>query len=215
MKILLSIATMLSTLFISYSQKVDTIFNSETYKSYYSFDLKNPIIVSYTLYKGGGDCDRSHFYFKGNIFLKNRIATSSDYSHSGYDEGHMANAEDFAYNCTFDESTFRFWNCVPQTPELNRGIWKTMENQVRILSQKDSILVICGNIYNDKFIGNKVFVPVQCWKVVYSYTQKKIILSYIFTNSSSPNKTEIDVHTLNDIIKSKYKIDFLKTMKLI
>jgi endonuclease G len=169
-------------------------------------------MVVYNLHKGGGDCDRKKYHFSTGG-LNKRSATASDYSHSGYDEGHLANAEDFAYDCTLDSITFRFWNCCPQTPQLNRGIWKANEEDARGLSQNDNILVLCGSFYGTKTIGNNVFVPETCWKVVYSHTQKKVLMSYIFTNTSTPTMTQIDVKNLNKMLNIKYKIDILHMMR--
>lgn len=198
--------------YITFSQIVDTIIKTNAYTSYYSFKLKNPLMVVYNLHKGGGDCDRSQFRFTTGK-LGNRSATAKDYSHSGYDEGHLANAEDFAYDCKLDSITFRFWNCCPQTPQLNRGIWKVNEEDVRGLSQNDSILVLCGSFYSSKIIGDSVYVPETCWKVVYSHTQKKVLMCYIFTNTTTPVMKPIDIKVLNNMLKTKYKIDLAVFLK--
>ena len=197
----------------SFSQKVDTVFRMGIYDSYYSFDLKNPIIVTYVLHHGGGSCDRSHYRFKGDHFLKGRLATSTDYLHSGYDQGHMANAEDFAYDCSLDELTFRFYNCVPQTKELNRGIWERMEAQARSLSQTDSLLIICGNTFDSTKIGNGVYVPTTCWKVIYSLKSEQVLLCSFFTNTATPTKTDIDFEKLADIIRTRYKINIKRFLR--
>jgi endonuclease G len=89
--------------------------------------------VKYKLYRGGGDCDRKQFHFTNENV--HDVAKQSDYVHSGYDQGHLCNAEDFANDCRKEELTFRFYNCIPQTPNLNRGIWKGYEQKIRKLSQ--------------------------------------------------------------------------------
>ncbi len=197
--------------FFTYAQVVDTIIKMKSYSSYCSFQVKNPLVVVYNLYKGGGDCDRSHFHFKTNGVKK--LASASDYSNSGYDIGHCANAEDFAYNCEYDESTFRFWNCMPQTKELNRGIWRTVEEKIRNISKTDSLIIMCGGFYGKKTIGKGVYVPDTCWKIVYSHSKKKIIMCYIFTNTTTPIMTETNVSTLNEMLKRKYKIDINSFIK--
>jgi endonuclease G len=193
--------------------QVDTIIRTDIYTSYYSFRLKNPVMVVYNLHRGGGDCSRADFHFRKDSILGKRMATPQDYAKSGYDEGHLANAEDFAFNCVYDKETFHFWNCSPQTPQLNRGIWKVLEDRVRKISETDSILILCGSIFDTQTIGSGVYVPTQCWKVVYSYTEKKVILSNIFTNTTSPVMSDIDYNILAETLKTKYNIvimDFLK-----
>jgi len=195
------------------AQCVDTIIATKAYTSYYSFELKNPLMVTYTLYHGGGECDRSNFSFKDK-WLGHKGATMKDYSKSGYDKGHLANAEDFAYDCILDESTFRFWNCYPQTPKLNRGIWKALEEKVRKISQTDSLLILCGGFYNSNAtIGDNIAIPTSCWKVVYSYTKQRILFSYIFTNDSLPVSSRISVEELNNMLKNKYEIDIHKLLR--
>lgn len=169
---------------ITLSQDYDTIIHTKIYDSYFSKKYREPVILAYKLYHGGGDCSRSKYSFTNDI-KEITTATTADYSHSGYDKGHLANAEDFAYNCEEDELTFRYYNCVPQTPELNRGIWKSYETKIRNESQKDSLYIICYNTFGEKMIG-KSKVPDKCYKFVYSLSKKKFIYSFYCTNDNAP-----------------------------
>jgi DNA/RNA endonuclease G (NUC1) len=168
-------------------------------------------MVSYVLYRGGGDCDRSGFSFKSNNLKI--TAKSSDYSHSGYDKGHLVNAEDFAYDCELEEITFNYYNCLPQTPELNRGIWKKNETEIREISQTDTLLIICGGFFSKKTIGDSLFVPDSCFKIVYSFEKKKIIMCYSFTNTNKPMKKELDFKKINLFLIRKHKIYLNKIIK--
>ncbi len=153
------------------------------YESLFSKKYNQPLYVKYILYKGGGDCDRKQFRFK-----KDKVDVSNkDYNGTGYDEGHLANAEDFAYDCTKMELTFRFYNCIAQTPKLNRGKWKTFETNIRELSQTDSLLIICGGIYGKEKINTKLTKAEYCFKIVYSFKKKKVIFCKIFDNKSKDN----------------------------
>ena len=179
---------LMSSFFVS-AQSVDTIIKNSVYKSYYSFKYKNPLYVKYKLYKGGGDCNRSQFAFKVDD-IKN-TATIHDYANSGYDKGHMANAEDFAYDCVKMGLTFKFYNCIPQTPKLNRGIWKSYESKARKLSQTDSLEIICGGIYEDRHLPNSdVTLPTYCWKIIKSLSTGKIIYALLFTNEMEENSVK-------------------------
>lgn len=161
----------------------DTVITTKIYQSYFSNSLHEPIMVTYGLYKGGGECSRSGFHFKNDADV--RAAGPKDYAGSGYDEGHMANAEDFAFNCEDDELTFRYYNCVPQTPNLNRGIYKHWETVIRAESQKDSLWIICGNIFDGKQIGpDHIAVPSECFKIVESMTTHKVNHILLFENKS-------------------------------
>jgi endonuclease G len=180
----------------------DTILDAGIYKSYFSFRLKEPVYVVYKLYKGGGDCDREKFHFINDT----RIIMAGKKNYAGvpgkraaYDMGHLANAEDFAYNCVLDEMTFRFYNCLPQTPNLNRGLWKTWEATIRDESWNDSLLVICGGQFtSQRFLGisdeqltDSIAVPDHCWKIVISLSDHKVKHILYFTNEPRNNKVAV------------------------
>ncbi|HEX8609639.1 MAG TPA: DNA/RNA non-specific endonuclease [Pedobacter sp.] len=182
-KLLLLLTFTLSAL-ISKAQQVDTLIHMAAYKSYYSYQVKNPLYVTYTLSKGGGDCNRAKFSFqKCGI----KTADDDDYFGTGYDKGHLANAEDFAYNCSLDKETFCYYNCVPQTTKLNRGIWKTWETKVRKLSQSKPVFVIAGAIYTDQLLkeGHTVVKPDYCYKIIVDPPTGNILYCLLFPNDES------------------------------
>ena len=164
------------------------------YKANFSNELREPRYVSYILFKGGGDCDRDKFKFK-NDDARLLCATDIDYKGSIYDKGHLANAEDFAFDCLKDELTFRYYNCLPQTIKLNRGIWKTKETLIREWSQKEKLYIICGGFFTNTKLGN-IAVPSYCWKVVQSVATKKVIFCGWFSNTNQAKLEEITVADL-------------------
>ncbi|MFA6832100.1 MAG: DNA/RNA non-specific endonuclease, partial [Bacteroidaceae bacterium] len=99
------------------------------------------------------------------------------YAGTAYDRGHLCPAQDFAYSWELEESTFRYYNAVPMTKNLNRGIWECYEDSVRMLSQTDSLLVICGGC---DYKGG--LVPKHCFKVVKSLKDGHIYYSLLFDN---------------------------------
>lgn len=184
------------------AQHVDTVIKVGIYKSYYCYALKDPLYVTYTLYKGGGGCDRDE---QGFSFKKCGVqtATDEDYSGSGYDKGHLANAEDFAADCDNEEKTFCYYNCIPQTIKLNRGIWKTWEEKTRVLSQTKKLFVIAGAIYGNKTMGPQhIGVPDYCYKIVLENKTKKILFCVLFPNDNSKQAKKIS------LIKLKKKLGY-------
>ena len=200
MKILLHILVVFVTCSIANAQKkllVDTVVDAKVYQSFFNYGLKNPLYVTYTLFKGGGDCDRDKegFSFKEDEFLG--TATAGDYRGSGYDKGHLANAEDFASECSDVEKTFRYYNCVPQTIRMNRGIWKKWETQIRKLSQTKKLFVVVGSIYGKKTLGSqKVGIPSYCYKIVLDFATQKILYCLLFPNNSSNTFQQMTEKTL-------------------
>ena len=195
------ISTVIFSVCISVAVFSQIIVDRGIYKANFSNNLHESRYVSNYLYKGGGDCDRKGFKF---INDDNRLtcATDSDYKGKNYDKGHLANAEDFAFDCTKDELTFRYYNCLPQTPNLNRGVWKTKETQIRKWSQTDKLYIICGGYFGNTKIGN-ITVPSYCWKVVQSVTTKKVLFCGWFSNSSKATLEEINVPELEKRLKAQ------------
>lgn len=168
-------------------EKVNKIIKEKCYTSYYSEKIEGPSFVIYKIYKGGGNISRGSMNFSSPYKHFN-------YSRSGYDKGHLCPAEDFAYSKVLEENTFRYYNTVPMTPRLNRGIWKVYENKVRKLSQTDSILVVCGGC------DYKGLIPGKCFKIAYSLKTGKVYFSYIFYNTGTVKEGE-ENNKLLDLFK--------------
>ena len=77
-----------------------------------------------------------------------------DFTHSGYDRGHMAPNADF--NDTYENAlaTFFIANVWPQTPEVNRVLWLRTENETRRLASEYEIIKVL--IIVDEFKEEKV-----------------------------------------------------------
>lgn len=104
-------------------------------------------------------------------------AELADYRNSGYDRGHMAPAADFKRSREAMSSTFLLTNMAPQRPNLNRGIWARLEDQVRQLAESHGkVWVFTGSLYLDansqpaapsNTIGpNDVAVPSHFYKAI-------------------------------------------------
>lgn len=102
-------------------------------------------------------------------------AKLSDYKASGYDRGHLAPAADMAWSEQSENESFLMSNMTPQVPQLNRGIWKELEAQVRKYAQSlDFLIVATGPVLEKQpeeysSIGqSKVCVPEYFYKVLLS-----------------------------------------------
>ncbi|MBW4611132.1 MAG: DNA/RNA non-specific endonuclease [Hassallia sp. WJT32-NPBG1] len=105
----------------------------------------------------------------------NRI-TSSDYTGSGFDRGHMAPSADRTNTVTNNSATFLMTNIVPQAPDNNQGPWAVLENYSRnLVSQGKELYIISGGYgtggtgssgYANTISGGRVTVPTRTWKVV-------------------------------------------------
>ena len=177
-KTLLFIAIFCSNLLLAQSS-FDTIIDKGFYQSYFNTRLKLPVAVVYTLYQGGGEASRKSDNFINDTKIP--MLTNKDYAGSGYDKGHLVPAEDFAYDDSLQNMTFRFYNCIPQTPALNRGSWKSLETQVRKISRVDTLCVINLMVY-DSLKTKKFFVPRICYKAVYNVGTNRLMWIVGYTN---------------------------------
>jgi len=105
-----------------------------------------------------------------------RITTGSalhaDYIRSGYTRGHLAPAEDFAYDQEAMDHTFLMSNISPQLSGFNGGIWRELEELIRDWTRhNDRLIITTGPVFFEgqeiEYIGkNKVAVPHAFYKVI-------------------------------------------------
>jgi endonuclease G len=162
--------------------------------------------VKYTLTPNdliGYNFDRTN-NFKEDTLIKTGSATNRDYSGSGYDRGHLKPAGDAATDSIEMVETFFLSNVSPQDPSFNRGIWKKLENYVRVVAlESDSVVVITGGVLTVglKTIGpNKVAVPNHYYKVLFIYNNNMFeTLCFILPNKKSTEELSVylvDLKTL-------------------
>ncbi|MFI3264843.1 MAG: DNA/RNA non-specific endonuclease [Rikenellaceae bacterium] len=131
-----------------------------------------------------GQASRSdNFRSDGKVSTKS--ATTDDYKSSGYDRGHLCPAASMSRNDTAMSESFLMSNMSPQIPAFNRGAWKSLEERVRELALRDSVLhVVTGSILSESLgsIGeNRVTVPKYYYKVLYS-PKKGAMIAFIMEN---------------------------------
>lgn len=137
---------------------------------------------------------------KGSEERKNRFAPDpdlpeprvehADYTHSGYDRGHMAPAADMKWSKKAMEESFYMSNICPQNQKLNRDDWGDLEELCRSWARKyGTVYIACGPIYDKKQpkrIGeHRVAVPDRFFKVVLIYNRKSpIAMGFLFDNKA-------------------------------
>ncbi len=108
--------------------------------------------------------------FKEDPNVPTGSARNSDYAKSGFDRGHLAPAADMSWDPVAMKESFYFSNMSPQRPGFNRGIWKTLEEQVRDWAEiYDTLLIVTGPVLKDGLpaIGaSQVSIPEYYYKVI-------------------------------------------------
>lgn len=162
-----------------------------------AYDIKThcPLWVAWTLTqqrtKGSNERDSR---FTPDPQLKGKGATHEDYTRSGYDRGHMCPAADNRWNNVAMKESFYTSNICPQTPRLNRGSWKQLEERLRRRAETgDTLYIVCGPLFTagkrTVTIGTTgVTVPDRFYKVVCTFTNgQPHAAGFIFTNSKGKN----------------------------
>lgn len=139
-----------------------------------------------------GDADRDNMDFVADPDMPTgAMPTSSDYSKSGYDKGHMAPAADFKYSYAAMLATFQFSNAVPQTPESNRHIWKDLEESTRELAnRRGELFVVTGPIFTTMphaKLKERVSIPDATYKILIDPAARSMT-GFVVPNSSNPGK---------------------------
>lgn len=104
-------------------------------------------------------------------------ASSTSYTNSGFDRGHLCPSEDRDSTTAENASTFLMTNMMPQSPNLNRITWVALENYCRTLIDAGNELYIYSGGYGiggtgsnggttNTIASGKITVPAYCWKVI-------------------------------------------------
>lgn len=101
---------------------------------------------------------------------------SADYERTGFDRGHLCPSEDRDNTSEANAATFVLSNVVPQAPNLNRGVWKAVEDYARKqLDTGNEVYIMAGVTGTggsgeqgeaSSLANGKITVPAYCWKVL-------------------------------------------------
>lgn len=159
------------------------------FRSVYSAPLQCPVQVSWTLHRHdvGQNLREPSWRFTHDLPDFIMSAQHSDYSHSGYDRGHMCPAADFSADKAMMRQTFVMSNICPQVPSVNRGTWKTTENYCRNAALVfDSVSVLAVPIFIDRdttYIGqHRLAVPHAFFKAVWVAGTDSVLNSWFIFN---------------------------------
>jgi endonuclease G len=145
--------------------------------------VKPQYVLSYNNERGGpnwvswrltasdiGDVERqNNFHPEASLPEGFKRVTPDDYMGTGFDRGHVCNSKDRTATEADNSETFSMANMLPQTPDLNRQVWESLESYSRTLARKgNQLYIVAGGYGSAKTIGkaNKVTVPTNCWKII-------------------------------------------------
>lgn len=104
-----------------------------------------------------------------------RVSTSF-YTNTGFDRGHLCPSEDRDASVADNEATFFMTNILPQAPDHNRITWRELEEYARtLMNQGNELYIIAGGRGSggqgsagsaSTIHGGDVTVPSHFWKVL-------------------------------------------------
>ncbi|MDR3284606.1 MAG: DNA/RNA non-specific endonuclease [Treponema sp.] len=157
--------------------------------------------------------------FAADPSISTGSALPDDYYRSGFDRGHLAPAADMRFSQNAMNESFYMSNMSPQTPSLNRGVWKYLEEAVRLAVWKyDRVLVVSGPVldrYDFPVIGysTAVSVPEYYYKVLTALitdtegNRGLHMIGFIIPNGK-PQGVYIDYALTVDEVEARTGLDF-------
>lgn len=191
-------------------QVIEHLGYTVSYNSFY----KTPNWVAWELTRKEteGDEERTNKFLPDPELPEPRV-TTSDYTRSGYDRGHMAPAADMKWSRQAMKESFYMSNICPQNRKLNRDDWGDLEESCRKWAEKyGTVHIACGPIYDTKSpkrIGkNRVAVPDRFFKVVLIYNRKNpMAMGFLFDNKAHHQNLKNYMVTV-DKVEEETGLDF-------
>ena len=179
------------------AKKQGQVIHRTGYTLAYDAKTRTPQWVAWELTKKEtqGTEERSND-FQPDPDVKGAKVVTKDYSHSGYDRGHMAPAADMKWSKKAMMESFYMSNICPQDHNLNTSDWSELENKSRQWARRfGKVYIVCGPIYNGKrneYIGDhRVKVPDAFFKVVLINEKKKqCAMGFYFENEAGERKLQ-------------------------
>lgn len=171
------------------TERVPRSLDMGTYSVCYDSVLLIPLSADWTLSASclGKTKRVPSWRFAEDTRLQPPRACHDDYTRSGWDRGHMCPAADRTKDVLQMRSTFVMSNVCPQSPTLNRGAWKRMEDACRAMARNgDSIRIHVDVVFwradTERIGRHGVAVPHGFVKSVYKCSDDSLISARYFQN---------------------------------
>lgn len=129
------------------------------------------------------------------------------FSRSGFDRGHMAPAHDIGavYGSAAQQQSFLMSNICPQTPALNRKIWRNIESWCwsNFSNSTTTATVFSGPVFdNDKtYLGqSSIEIPDAFFKVILYNSEGNLhMVAFVVPANASSNEVASYVSTVDKV----------------
>lgn len=132
--------------------RADLVLNRLGYVLGYDLERKLPRWVAYSIGPTKQRVPRTQNFIADPAIAREKQSSPSDYRKTGYDRGHMISPADLYFKGpVIVQEAFYMSTVTPQTPWLNRHLWRDLEVRVRdaVQSRKQQAFVIAGPLFID------------------------------------------------------------------
>lgn len=135
-------------------------------------------------------------------------ASTSDYTNSGFDRGHICPSDDRDGSQTDNSATFLMTNIMPQAPQNNQQTWRFLEEYARKLAEEGNEMYVISGGYGiggsgknggtTRTLANgEITVPARTWKIILLLPNGSNDLSRINNNTRI---IAVDMPNTEDVI---------------
>ena len=201
-------------------KRTEQVIQHEGYTVSYNSDYRIANWVAYVLTDKEARSDRAERQNKFVVdpLVKGASATNEDYTRTGFDRGHLAPAGDMKWSEKAMRESFYLSNITPQKPGLNRGIWKELEEQIRLWARENgAVLIATGPVIPDEELSrlgkNRVGVPRHFYKVLCMVVDNRLEgVGFLFENRDYGTTPLRQLMVPIDRVEQVTGIDFFPTL---
>jgi len=185
----------------------------------YDETRKNPAWVAYRMFRVGPVSSPprpSRFMVDTRTLSQVR---HDDYTNSGFDRGHMAPNYGIAtrYGVKGQLETFFMTNIVPQTPTLNRQLWRRLEERIarHYANEYEEVWVVTGPVYDaqQQTLFSGVEIPDGFFKIVLDEDEGTVrVLAFVLPHRVSGNERLNRFLTNVDEVEQLTGLDFFSEL---
>jgi endonuclease G len=191
------------------------VLENEGYITGYSESMRNPLWVAYRVFDVSTlSSGKRPSRFRVDDRTEARVS-HNDYRGTGYDRGHLAPNYAMAtrYGVDGQWESFLMSNVIPQTPQVNRYMWKDLEMLVarRYGRYFDEVWVTTGPVFKEpvKRFGSGVAIPSAYYKILLDETGDEVRVLAFMIESRCPPYTRLRSRVVSvDEIEEMTGLDF-------
>ncbi len=182
----------------------------------YCEEKKNPAWVAYKVFD---IADTASLKRPGRFKVDKRTRAQVKHGHytrTGYDRGHMAPNHAIAtrYGREAQIQTFLMTNICPQKPNLNRRVWRALEEEVadEYAQREQEIWVTTGPVFGaaEEILPSGVAVPEAFYKILVDEMDGDVrTRAYIIPQSVEGDENPEQFLTTVDEVEKQTGLDFL------